>query len=118
MSSFHIIAGDNIINTFTDPQLLVKAYPGFKAEFDAMLERKKAYEDAKSTGGDRDLVGMVPKGAVMIRAQVPWPVLAAIKNIDPFFLRDKKRFNRWLDRHPIYRIGRYINRRSLGCRLA
>jgi hypothetical protein len=72
---------------------------------EAVSDVKSAMEYGKQVNNKREAIGLSPGGTWFRAASIPVSVLSVIEQIDPGFLKDKKKFYRWLGRHPQYRTG-------------
>lgn len=88
-------ADENLIRAISDPEVLADRTEKIVPYLEA-AERDRAWQQEMAQLGRID-----PKARIRrIAANVPAPVLGLMQQIDENFMRDKRRFYRWLDEHP------------------
>lgn len=95
-----------------EPEVLTERVPRLRFQFDAIQDLRKQIEEASTTitHAHSQAYGMSNGGTFMRVACIPQSVWAAMKQVDQNLFKDKKRFYRWLNRHPEYRVGKQVTR--------
>jgi len=94
----------------SEPRHLIDAAPKFEDTFAAIQDHRSTLQEIRKISNARTAVGMSAGGNMMKVACFPHELYAAIVLVNPFFLKDKPEFYRWLNRHPYYRVGGNIAR--------
>lgn len=92
-TNFFVAKNETVADLVMSPEMLMKVAPDYYApRFDAIAELR-ANDDGSLYRG---------AGFRHVASLVNVPLLAATRMIDPDFLKDKRRFYGFLDRHPEY----------------
>lgn len=100
-----IIGGDTEQDWISQPGVLIDAAPKFEDLFQGIQDDRTMRQEIRAISNTRETYGMTKEGNMMRVACFPHELYAAIVLVNPFFLKDKPEFYRWLDRHPYYRVG-------------
>jgi hypothetical protein len=100
-----LLSDHDVIDWITDPvRLSTRVNPDFQSRFTALEEARSAYEDlATLTSWGRQLAG---RGGMKRVASIPSSVMAAMLEVKPDLLQDRKFFYSWLDRNQPYQVYR------------
>lgn len=99
---------ENEIDFISNPKHLVECLPKFEDTMEAIRDHRSQLEEIRRISSARRAVGMTPGGTMMKVACFPQELYAAIVEINPWFLKDKKEFYAWLNKNPYYRVGGII----------
>ena len=99
---------ENEVDFISQPRRLVECAPKFEDLFNGIQDLRSAQEEAAKISNMRKAYGMTAGGSMMRVACFPHELYAAIVKVNPFFLKDKREFYRWLEKNPYYRTGGYI----------
>jgi len=89
--SFRVKPSESLMDKVVDPAGLVARNPEVADRFDAIKELKSLDDGSYHRGNEFSRV-----------ANLLGPIEDLLRAIEPDFLRDKKKFYRWLDAHPEY----------------
>lgn len=100
---------EQILDEVTSAHVLKDRLPeGRMDQFvEAVSDIHQAHEEIAKITNARRIAGMSEGGNMMRVASVPLSVVAAIEQVEPGLFQDKKRFYRWLNRHPEYQCVKY-----------
>jgi hypothetical protein len=104
----NILGGSTEVDFIADPHMLVNCHPKFEDMFDGIQDLRVLQEEAAAYSSTLRAAGMSATGNMMRVACMPHELLCAIWEVNPGFLRDRKEFYKWLQRHPYYRVGRSV----------
>ena len=90
-TEFFIRPSEGLMDKVVDPEGLIARNPEFADRFDAIKELRALDDGSGYRGGEFRRV-----------ASLLGPIEDLLRAIEPDFLRDKKKFYRWLDAHPEY----------------
>lgn len=102
--------GRNLIDEITDAEVVAERVPRLNRHFDAIQDVRKAIEEATITKMGSMAFGITNKGTMMRVANIPQSVWSAVHNVDSETFINRKKFYRWLGRHPEYRVGKQVSR--------
>ena len=94
----------------SQPRHLADCHIKFADQLDAIQDLRSMQEEARKISSAREATGMTKEGNMMRVACFPHELYAAIVLVNPYFLKDKREFYAWLDKHPYYRVGRSFAR--------
>ena len=92
----------------SEPRRLIECAPKFEDTLEAIQDHRAMLEEARKLSNARAAAGMTKEGSMMKVACFPQELYAAIVQVNPFFLKDKREFYRWLNKNPYYRAGGYL----------
>jgi hypothetical protein len=100
---------ENVLDEVTSAQVLKDTLPEGRMEtfVEAVSDIRAANEEAYKISNFKRVAGMSDSGNWMRVATIPLSVIACIEQVEPGFFQNKKRFYRWLNRHPEYQCVKY-----------
>lgn len=91
--AIHITKSETEVDRFTSSDTLMKVAPDYyRDRFDAIADLRKLDDGTLHRGQEFRRVASL----------VNVPMWAVMKLVDPAWMKDKKKFYAWLDRHPEY----------------
>lgn len=106
----HIINQDTDYDQATSAAVLSeRLQPGRVEGFvQAVADIRQMEEYAAKVSSARRIAGLSGSKNFFYTATIMTSVVAALLEVDPDFFKDKKKYHRWLARHPEYRVGSRI----------
>ena len=99
----HIVSIPNLVHEISDAKVLSEMVPQHMGPIMEEIDReKKMDKEIGYLGKFRKTTGWWGKGTMQRVAKVPGPLLGMLVQIDPDFMRDKRKFYKWLSEHKDY----------------
>ena len=100
---------EQVLDEVTSAHVLKDKLPEGRMEqfVEAVSDIRAANEEAYKITNFKRVAGLSDSGNWMRVATIPLSVIAVIEQVEPGLFQDKKRFYRWLNRHPEYQCVKY-----------